>query len=99
MNQNSRTRPKAAVIITMLYFAAVAVSFILMLITAADTAMSGIFLIMITAPWSLLWAWLLNLINVTAAPPVMGILLLTGGAVNGYVLYRLIAAASHKFSR
>ena len=76
---------------------AVIAAFVILLVTAADTAMSGIFLFMITAPWSLLLSWLLNLVQSNPAPLVNGIFLLVGGAVvNTYILHKLISLAAHK---
>ena len=87
----------AAVLVSGLYLSAVAAAFVIMLVTAKDTAMSGIFLVMITAPWSLLLTWLLSLLHVNPSPLVNGVFLLVGGAVNGYILYKLISIAAHKF--
>ncbi len=89
----------AAVLITGIYLLALAIAFIIMLITAKGTAMSGIFLIMVTAPWSLLLIWLLNLIQVSPAPLISGLFLLIGGAANGYILYKLISMAAHRFNK
>ena len=87
----------AAVLIAGIYLMAVIAAFVIMLVTAADTAMSGIFLLVLTAPWSLLLSWLLNLVQSNPAPLVNGIFLLVGGAVNTYILYKLISIAAHKF--
>ena len=96
-NNKSKTFT-AAVIITSLYLLAVAASFVIMLMTADDTPMSGIFLVMVTLPWS----FVLTLIQDTFHFNSMGfngLFLLTGGLVNSFVLYKLISFIAGRFSR
>jgi hypothetical protein len=83
----------------MLYLLMVAVSFILMLATQNDSPMSGIFLVMVTAPWSLLLTWLLNTVHLSPTSLTNGLFLLAGGLVNGYILYKLISIAAYRFKQ
>ncbi len=97
LNKTENKTSKAAILITSLYLSAVIASFIVMLVTAADTPMSGIFLIMITAPWSLLLSGLLNIVHLSPTPLINGLFLLIGGAGNSYILYKLISIAAYRF--
>ncbi|MBW2328221.1 MAG: hypothetical protein JRF04_01115 [Deltaproteobacteria bacterium] len=89
-----------AVIITSLYLSAVAASLIIMLMTADDTAMSGIFLVMVTLPWSILLSWIQGALHLGSIPMMLnGLFLLAGGLVNSFILYKLISFITGRFSR
>jgi hypothetical protein len=92
--------PITAVIITSLYLSAVAASFIIMLMTADDTPMSGIFLVMVTLPWSILLTWIQSALHLDSIPMMLnGLFLLAGGLVNSFVLYKIISFIAGRFSR
>jgi hypothetical protein len=89
-----------AVIITSLYLLAVAASFIIMLMTADDTAMSRIFLVLVTLPWSILLTWIQGALHLDSIPLMLnGLFLLAGGLLNSFILYKLISFIAGRFSR
>jgi len=89
---------KIAAIISSLYLLTVAASFIIMLMTAEDTAMSGIFLILVTLPWSfsLTWAQDTFVLNATG---FNGIFLAAGGVFNSFILYKVISSIAGRYNR
>ena len=98
-NTKSKTST-TAVIITSLYLLAVAASFIIMLMTTDDTPMSGIFLVMVTLPWSILLTWIQSALHLDSIPMMLnGLFLLAGGLVNSFVLYKLISFIAGRFIR
>ena len=95
-NTVEKEKSKTAIVVTALYLLVVAASFIIMLITAGDTAMSGIFLILVTLPWSfsLTWAqdrFLLNSLGFN------GLFLAAGGLFNSFILYKLISSIAGRY--
>jgi len=80
----------AAVIITFLYLLAVATSFIIILITADDIPMSGIFLILVTLPWSFILTWIQDSLHLSSMG-FNGLFLVTGGLLNSFILFKLIS--------
>ena len=89
---------KAAVIISSLYLLAVVASFVIMLMTADDTPMSGIFLVLVTMPWSPLLSWIQNSFQLDSVA-FNSLFLLAGGTVNSFILYKLIAFSAGKLKR
>lgn len=81
-----------------LYLASVVASFILMLVTANDTPMSGIFLILVTLPWSLLLSRLQEMFHVNSVG-FNGLFLLMGGLLNCYFLYKILSFLSSRMQR
>ena len=100
INQSKSNKSRAAVLITSLYPLAVAASLIIMLMTAEDTPMPGIFLVMVTLPWSILLTWIQGALHLDSIPLTLnGLFLLAGGLVNSFVLYKLISFIAGRFSR
>jgi len=87
-----------SVIITSLYLVAVTAAFVIMLLTQKNTPMSGIFLVMLTFPWSLLLSWIQNLFHVNSAV-VNGLFLYAAGLLNGGILYTVLSFLSTRFQR
>jgi hypothetical protein len=81
-----------------LYLAAVVASFILMLMTADDTPMSGIFLILVSLPWSLVLSRVQEIFHVNSVG-FNGLFLLTGGLLNGFLLYKFLSFLSSRLQR
>ncbi len=91
----TRKTSRAAIIISSLYLAVVAASLLIMWMTVDETAMSGIFLVLLTLPWSFLLTWVQDLL------PVDGLIfnalfLVSGGLVNTAILYKVISFAGKK---
>lgn len=64
INNNYKNKNSTlAVIVTSLYLLTVAVSLAIMLMTASDTPMSGIFLVVVTIPWSFVLSWLQSVLH------------------------------------
>ncbi len=84
------TRSRTAVIITSLYLLTVAASLIIMWMTADETAMSGIFLVLFTLPWAPVLTWIQDALQLDSLP-ASGLLLAAGGMLNGFILYRFIS--------
>ena len=81
-------KSKIAIAISTVYLLLVALSFVIMLMTLKSTPMAGIFLVMVTFPWSTIVGTLGDgylenslLLN--------GLLLLAGGILNGFLIYFL----------
>ncbi len=87
-----------AVIITSLYLLSVAASFLIMLMTADDTAMSGIFLVLATLPWSILLTWLQDTFQFNSMV-FNGLFLVAGGVLNSFILYKIISFIAGRFRR
>ena len=98
LSNNKSITSTAAIIITSLYLLAVAASFVIMLMTADDTPMSGIFLVMVTLPWSFVLTLIQDTFHFTSMG-FNGLFLLTGGLVNSFVLYKLISFIAGRLSR
>ena len=81
---------KTSIIIPFLYLAFVVAAFIVMLITTADTPMSGIFLVMLTFPWSLLLSRVQDVFHINSAM-FNGLFLLIGGFFNSFRTPYLVA--------
>jgi hypothetical protein len=95
---NNKGKSKAALVIAGLYMLVVVAAFIVMLATSSDTAMSGIFLVMLTPPWPLALGALQKILQ-TDSSLFASLFLLAGGAVNSAVLYRIIALVAARVSR
>ncbi len=95
MNNNNTNKPILAITISALYLTVVILSFVIMLISADDTAMSGIFLVLATIPWVFLLTQLQNIFQLDS-PLLNGIFLLAGGTVNTLILYKLLAWATSR---
>jgi len=89
---------KTTVIVTGLYLLAVMVSFLIMFATVDDTAMSGIFLIFITMPWSLVLTWIQNILQFDSTM-VNALFLLAGGLFNSFIIYKLFTILANMFKR
>jgi len=87
-----------AVIITSLYLLSVAASFLIMLMTADDTAMSGIFLVLATLPWSILLTWLQDAFQFSSMA-FNGLFMVAGGVLNSFILYKIISFIAGRFRR
>ena len=97
LHEQKDKKSATAVVLAALYLLVVIAAFVVMLATMADTPMSGIFLIMITATWSLLLSGLLNIVHLSPTPLIYGLFILIGGAGNSYILYKLISIAAYEF--
>ena len=89
MNKKQNTS-KLAVVITGIYLLALAVSVLIMLMTIDDTAMSGIFLMVVSVPW----AWPLTQLQNSLSVDSMlfnALFLIGGGLFNAVILYKLIS--------
>jgi hypothetical protein len=95
MNNSNTNKPVLAITISALYLTVVILSFIIMLISADDTAMSGIFLVLTTIPWPFLLTQIQNIFHVDS-PLLNGIFLLAGGTLNALILYKLIVWATSR---
>ncbi|MBW1634643.1 MAG: hypothetical protein JRJ68_00080 [Deltaproteobacteria bacterium] len=89
---------KFAVMVSSLYLLAVVAAFVVMLITADDTPMSGIFLVMLTFPWSMVLTRAQDVLHVNSAG-FNGLFLLAGGLVNGFIFYAVLSRISSRFQR
>ena len=99
MTTKSR-RSTAAVIVTSLYLLAVVVSLVIMVLTVDDTAMSGIFLVLVTMPWSFALMWLQDTMALPGNAMFLQASLLTvGGLFNGFILYKIISFITCRFKR
>ena len=85
-----KKRSIVAVSITLLYLIALLASLVIMLMTAEETAMSGIFLVMVTMPWTMLLGWLKELLQ-TDSMLLSTVFLISGGLVNSFVLYKMLS--------
>ena len=94
--KEKRTIYKAAIVVTSLYLSAVIVSVAVMFMTKDDTAMSGLFLVMVTMPWSLALSWIQKALHFDSIT-MTTLLLVTGGLMNSVILYKLISFLTGKF--
>jgi hypothetical protein len=90
LTDDTNTISRAAVIITSLYLLAVSASFIIMLMTVSTTPMSGIFLIMVTLPWTFALSMIQNMLHLDSIL-FNGLFLTAGGIINSCILYKLIS--------
>ena len=94
--KEKRTIYKAAIVVTSLYLSAVIVSLAVMFMTKDDTAMSGIFLVIVTMPWSLALSWIQQALHFDSIT-MTTLLLVTGGLMNSVILYKFISFLTGKF--
>jgi len=100
MNQqaNKKKAFTLAASLTSLYVAIVISSAVIMFISAENTAMSGIFLVAVTLPWSFILTWILNTFHLGPMGNE-GLFLVAGGLVNSVILYKFIWFVSGRFNR
>ena len=65
-------------------------SLAVMFMTKGDTAMSGIFLVLVTMPWSLVLSWIQKVLHFDSAT-MTTLLLVAGGLLNSVILYKIIS--------
>lgn len=94
--KEKRTVYKTAVVVTSLYLSAVIVSLAVMFITKNNTAMSGIFLVLVTMPWSLLLSWIQEALHSNSIT-ITTLLLVAGGLMNSIILYKVVSFLTGKF--
>ena len=94
--KEKRTVYKAAVVVTSLYLSAVIISLAVMFMTKDNTAMSGIFLVLVTMPWSLLLSWIQEALHFDSIT-ITTFLLVAGGLMNSIILYKVISFLTGKF--
>lgn len=87
---------KSAVVVTGLYLLAVLASLLIMGTTVDDTPMSGIFLILVTMPWSLLLTRIQGLLSFDSMM-LNTLFLVAGGLLNSVILYKLFSFIMNKF--
>ncbi len=80
---------KVAIAISSFYFSTVIASLVIFIATVTDTAMSGIFLVFVTMPWSLLVIKIQESLAFDSMI-VITLFLLTGGLLNTYLLYKFV---------
>ena len=99
MNQqkNNKKISTMAAGLTSLYLAMVVSAAVIMFISAENTAMSGIFLVLVTLPWSFVLTWAENVFHLNFMG-FDGLFLLAGGLVNSVVLYKLTLFMAGRFS-
>ena len=83
-------RSTLAVIVSSLYLLTVVVCLVIMLVTINDTAMSGIFLVIVTMPWSLILSWLQGALHFDSLI-ISTLSLVAGGFLNSFIFYKLIS--------
>lgn len=88
--KKKRTIYKTAIVVTSLYLSAIIVSLAIMFMTKDDTAMSGIFLVLVTMPWSLVLSWIQKVLHFDSAT-MTTLLLVAGGLLNSVILYKVIS--------
>jgi hypothetical protein len=66
------------------------VSLAIMLMTADDTPMSGIFLVLFTIPWSFVLSWLQSVLHFEDIA-FATLFLVTGGVLNSLILYKFLS--------
>jgi hypothetical protein len=81
---------KTAIVVTSLYLSAVIVALAIMFMTKDDTAMSGIFLVLITMPWPLILSWIQKVLHFDSTA-ITTLLLVAGGLMNSIILYKVIS--------
>lgn len=94
--KEKRTAYKTATVVTSLYLSVVIISLAAMFMTKDDTAMSGIFLVLVTLPWSLLLSWIQGALHFNSIT-MTTLLLVAGGLLNSVILYKVISFLSGKF--
>ena len=87
---------KTAIVVTSLYLSAFIVSLAIMFMTKDDTAMSGIFLVLVTMPWSLALSWIQKVLHFDSMA-ISTLLLVAGGLMNSVILYKVISRLTGKF--
>ncbi len=87
---------KAVVVATGLYLLVVLASLLIMLTTVDDTPMSGIVLILVTMPWSLLLTRIQGLLSFDSMM-LNTLFLVAGGLLNSVILYKLFSFIMNKF--
>ncbi len=97
MNRNQQ-RSTAAVVVTTLYLLALVASVVIMLMTINTTAMSGIFLILLSMPWSLLLTWFQDFLSIDSVI-FKTFFLVSGGLLNSFILYKLLSLLMNRFRR
>ena len=93
--KEKRTVYKTAIVVTSLYLSAVIVSLAVMFMTKDDTAMSGIFLVLVTMPWSLALSWIQEALHFNSIT-ITTLLLVAGGLMNSVILYKVISFLTGK---
>ncbi len=88
--KKKRTTYTPAIVVTSLYVSAMIVSLAVMFVTKNDTAMSGIFLVLVTMPWALILSWIQKVFNFDSMA-ITALLLVAGGLVNSLILYKIIS--------
>jgi uncharacterized membrane protein YhaH (DUF805 family) len=88
--RKKRTAYNAAIVITSLYLSAIIVSLAVMFMTKNDTAMSGIFLVLVTMPWPLILSGIQEIFNFDSMA-ITTSLLVAGGLLNSLILYKMIS--------
>jgi len=89
---------KAAVIFTAVYLLAVAVSLALLLLAGQGDSLAGIYLVLITFPWSSPLMWINETLRIDSML-FNTLFLLAGGLVNGFIIYRATSFVVRKFCR
>ena len=95
---NKKNKSRAGLVVASLYLMIVIASFVIMLATQSDTPMSGIFLVMVTPPWTLALGALQKLFH-TDSTLFAGIFLLAGGVINAAVLYKITNLVASRFKK
>ena len=80
---------KAASIITGLYLLALIASVLIMITTSDDTVMSGIFLVLVSMPWSFVLTRLQEALSLDSML-FNTLFLVAGGLLNAFLGYKLI---------
>lgn len=88
--KKKRTTYKPAIVVTSMYLSAIIVSLAIMFMTKDDTAMSGIFLVLVTMPWPLALSWIQKVFHFDSAT-MTTFLLVAGGLLNSVILYKVIS--------
>jgi hypothetical protein len=81
---------KTAIVVTSLYLSAFIISLAIMFMTKDDTAMSGIFLVLVTMPWPLILSWIQKVLHFDSMA-ISTLLLVAGGLMNSVILYKVIS--------
>ena len=88
---------KTAIVVTSLYLSAFIVSLAIMFMTKDDTAMSGIFLVLVTMPWALVLSWIQEALHFDSIT-ITNLLLVAGGLMNSVILYKVISFLTGNFT-
>ncbi len=92
----AKQRPKAAVVFTAVYLMAVAASLALLLLAGKGDSLAGIYLVLVTFPWSSLLMWLGQALQIDSML-FNTLFLLAGGLVNGFIIYRATSFIARRF--